>query len=214
MAGSEPVVTRVPVAVMDPVIAFRKPRAASSGDVLLDGNGYQLISGEGSVLDYQGTWNADTNTPTLVSGDGLSCEYYIVSVAGSTELDGISTWNVGDWVVSNGTTWQRVEYAATAVAMVSTYAVVSIDDTDSPYTASYGELVLCDATSGAIVVNLPAAASNAGKQINVKKIDSSENTVTVDGNGSETVDGQATQVLSAQYENITTVSDGTNMVII
>ena len=44
------------------------------------------------VLTYQGTWNADTNSPTLSSGSGTPGYYYIVSVAGSTNLDGITDW--------------------------------------------------------------------------------------------------------------------------
>lgn len=60
------------------------------------------------ALNYKGTWNASTNTPTLASGVGTKGDYYVVSVAGSTALDGISNWGIGDWAVFNGTTWQRV----------------------------------------------------------------------------------------------------------
>jgi hypothetical protein len=64
------------------------------------------------ALNYKGTWNASTNTPALASGVGTKGDYYVVSVAGSTALDGISNWGVGDWVAFNGTTWQRVEGGA------------------------------------------------------------------------------------------------------
>ena len=50
-------------------------------------------------LVFQGTWNANTNTPTLTSGSGTTGNFYIVSVAGSTNLDGITDWQVGDWAV-------------------------------------------------------------------------------------------------------------------
>ena len=50
-------------------------------------------------LVFQGTWNASTNTPTLTSGSGTTGHFYIVSVAGSTNLDGITDWQVGDWAV-------------------------------------------------------------------------------------------------------------------
>jgi len=63
----------------------------------------------GSGLTYQGTWNASTNTPTLASGTGSSGYYYIVSVAGSTNLDGITDWQAGDWLVFNGTVWQKID---------------------------------------------------------------------------------------------------------
>ena len=64
------------------------------------------------ALNYKGTWNASTNTPTLASGAGTKGDYYQVSVAGSTALDGISNWGVGDVAAFNGTTWQRIEGGA------------------------------------------------------------------------------------------------------
>ena len=67
---------------------------------------------------YKGTWNAATNTPTLTSGIGTAGNYYIVSVAGSTNLDGITDWNLGDWAIFDGTAWQQVD---------NTDAVVSVN---------------------------------------------------------------------------------------
>ena len=61
------------------------------------------------ALNYKGTWNASTNTPTLASGVGVKGDYYVVSVAGTTDLDGTDFWGVGDWAVFNGSIWQRVE---------------------------------------------------------------------------------------------------------
>ncbi len=64
------------------------------------------------ALNYKGTWNASTNTPTLASGVGTQGDYYVVSVAGTTDLDGITNWGVGDWAAFNGSVWQRVEGGA------------------------------------------------------------------------------------------------------
>ena len=61
------------------------------------------------ALSYQGTWNASTNTPTLTSSTGTKGYYYVVSVAGTTNLDGITDWQVGDWAVYNGSAWQKVD---------------------------------------------------------------------------------------------------------
>jgi hypothetical protein len=58
---------------------------------------------------YQGVWNASTNTPTLASGTGTKGYYYVVSVAGTTNLDGITDWKIGDWAIFNGTTWDKVD---------------------------------------------------------------------------------------------------------
>jgi hypothetical protein len=60
-------------------------------------------------LNYQGTWDAATNTPTLTSSAGTKGFYYVVSVAGSTNLNGITDWKVGDWAVYNGSVWQKID---------------------------------------------------------------------------------------------------------
>jgi hypothetical protein len=62
----------------------------------------------GSTI-YQGVWNATTNFPFLTSGVGTKGYYYKVNVAGNTNLDGISDWNIGDWVIFNGSTWDKID---------------------------------------------------------------------------------------------------------
>lgn len=64
------------------------------------------------VLKYKGTWDAAANSPTLKSAIGTVGEYYIVSKAGSTNLDGTTDWAVGDWAVfSDQATdaWQKID---------------------------------------------------------------------------------------------------------
>ncbi len=87
--------------------------------------------------------------------------------------------------------------------------VVNVRTETSGYTAVETDtVILCDATSAAFTVTL-LAASNTGKVYYIKKIDSSANAVTIDGNSSETIDGSTTKVLSMQYDAIMIVSDGT-----
>ena len=57
---------------------------------------------------YQGTWNASTNTPTLTSSTGTQGYYYIVTVAGTTSLNGVNNWNVGDWAIFENGVWEKV----------------------------------------------------------------------------------------------------------
>ncbi len=64
------------------------------------------------VLSFQGTWNASSNSPTLTSGSGTPGYYYIVETAGSTNLDGITDWAVGDWAVFSDLAtdaWQKID---------------------------------------------------------------------------------------------------------
>lgn len=75
-------------------------------------------------------------------------------------------------------------------------------------------VVLCDASSAPITVTLPVAAGSNTRRYFIKKIDSSGNAVTVDANGSETIDGSTTQIIVSQYDCIEIVCDGTEWWII
>jgi hypothetical protein len=79
------------------------------------------------------------------------------------------------------------------------------------HTITGGTVFLCDGSGGAFTITLPAAASWTERIITVKRT-SAAGTITVEGNGSETVDGAANVALTAQYERVTVVSDGTNWV--
>lgn len=83
---------------------------------LTAGNGIAVTNGSGSItieatgaVNYQGAWNASTNSPTLTSSVGTKGYYYVVSVAGSTNLNGITDWQAGDWAVFNGTAWEKID---------------------------------------------------------------------------------------------------------
>ena len=77
-------------------------------------------------LSYQGSWNASTNTPTLTSSVGVNGYYYIVSVAGSTNLNGVTDWQVGDWAIFNGSTWQKIDQTNLVSSVNGQVGVVSI----------------------------------------------------------------------------------------
>jgi hypothetical protein len=69
-------------------------------------------------------------------------------------------------------------------------------------------VVTVDATDGDVVVPLPGVAGNNGRELNIKKIDSSANTVTVTPEGAETIDGDPDAVLTVQWESVRIMSDG------
>lgn len=81
--------------------------------------------------------------------------------------------------------------------------------TAASVTAGNYETILCDCTSNNITVNLPMAASKTWERYNIKKIDSSANTVTIDGAGAETIDGATTQMILSQWTCVTVQSNGT-----
>jgi hypothetical protein len=104
-------------------------------------NGYASLDGNGKVplaqindalignVNYQGLWNASTNNPTLVNppSSGTKGYYYIVSTAGT--FASIS-FEVGDWIISNGSAWQKVD---------NTDAVSSVFGRTGNVTASNGD---------------------------------------------------------------------------
>jgi hypothetical protein len=69
-------------------------------------------------------------------------------------------------------------------------------------------IILVDATSGAITITLPAALGYINKVYTIKKIDSSKNSVIVDGNGTETIDNNQTVTIGFQYTALQIVSNG------
>jgi hypothetical protein len=55
------------------------------------------ITAMAGFVNYEGTWNASTNTPTLVSSVGTKGDYYVVSTAGTTNLNGVTAWTQGEY---------------------------------------------------------------------------------------------------------------------
>jgi hypothetical protein len=79
------------------------------------------------------------------------------------------------------------------------------------YTATNDDYVI-DCTSGTFTVTLPASGARTGRILIIKN--SGAGTITVDGNGAETIDGAATYSLAVQYATVQIMSDGTNWKII
>ena len=91
------------------------------------------------ALNYKGTWDASTNNPTLVSSVGTQGDYYVVSVAGSTNLNGTTLWGVGDMAIFNGSIWQKADGGDTS--LVTSLTVTSLTgymyaNNTTPVTAS------------------------------------------------------------------------------
>lgn len=102
----------------DAIFDFEIPRGAgvnsggTAGQVLTKASGTDYDTTWTTIigtLNYQGSWNASTNTPTLTSSVGTNGYYYVVDTAGSTNLNGITDWLVGDWAIFNGSVWQKID---------------------------------------------------------------------------------------------------------
>jgi hypothetical protein len=104
------------VVVMKPFSDFlaSSQLGANNGVASLDGGGKlvtaQIPSSILGALNYQGTWNAATNSPAIpAAASGNKGYYYKVATAGTTSIDGVSEWAIGDFVISNGTAWDKVD---------------------------------------------------------------------------------------------------------
>ena len=108
------------------------PSQTGNAGKVLTTNGSSLSWGSvAGGLSYQGTWNASTNTPTLASSTGTNGYYYIVATAGSTNLNGITSWNIGDWLMFNGSVWQKIDQSETLQSITSTDGSVTVTTTGS-----------------------------------------------------------------------------------
>ena len=88
------------------------------------------------ALVYKGTWDAATNTPTLTSGVGNKGDYYVVSVAGTTNLDGITDWQVNDIALFNGSVWQKIDNTDAVLSVNGKTGAVVLNANDVGATAN------------------------------------------------------------------------------
>jgi hypothetical protein len=115
----------------------------ANGVPRLDVNGKILVSQlPNSVMEYKGTWNISTNTPTVVNGVGNQGDVYLVEGAavGGTSFNfgagGILFFN-GDQAIYSGSIWQRASGATGTVTSVAvTESGDSLNITGSPITTS------------------------------------------------------------------------------
>jgi len=106
-------------------------------------NGYAGLDSNGKIntsnlpdsvtgsLNYISAWDASTNTPTIpAAASGNKGNYYKVSISGNTTIDGVSGWTAGDWIVSNGTVWEKIHTQETISSVNTKTGAVVLDKTD------------------------------------------------------------------------------------
>jgi hypothetical protein len=157
--------------------ASTRDAGSANGVATLDAGGKvpvsELPAAVLGALSYQGTWDASTNTPTLTSSVGTKGYYYVVSVAGNTNLDGITDWLVGDWAVYNGTVWQKVDNTETVTSVNGQVGAVVLTTTNiaegtneyftqvrARTSISAGTGISYDNTTGVITNSSPSLGGN------------------------------------------------------
>ncbi len=132
---------------------------ANNGVATLDSGGKltmsQIPASVTGAVVYQGTWNASTNTPTLSSGAGTKGYYYKVSVAGTAAIDGNCQWNVGDTIIFDGSTWDKIDGISNEVVSVAgLYGAISASGLKSALAISSGDVSGLGALATQSSVNL------------------------------------------------------------
>jgi hypothetical protein len=90
------------------------------------------------------------------------------------------------------------------------FTYTAITSASSPVSGAASTHYSADTSGGAITINLPALSGvSAGTEIRVK-LKTAGNTLTLDGNLSETIDGSTTYTLTVQNQAVTLVSDGSS----
>lgn len=146
----------------------------------LRSNGHVLVRGASAFIAN----NAGTLTPSALSPTHVQA----VTNSGELYVQGAAEFDAEVYLDAN-----------------ESHSLTSIT---ASYTAAGKTFILADATSGTVTVTLPAVSGKTGRTYTIKKTDSSLNTVIVDGNGAETIDGAATYELPTQYLAVKLISNG------
>ena len=136
-------------------------------------------------LVYRGTWDASTNTPVLQSGVGTKGDFYVVSVAGTTNLDGITDWQVGDWAVFNGLVWQKVDNTDAVLSVNGQTGVVVLTASDVGATPNTTNVIAGIGLLGGGQLNANVTLDLANTTVSAGTYGSSANVaqITVDAQG-------------------------------
>lgn len=112
-------------AALDALVPLAK-LAVANGVATLDSSGKldgsQIPAALLGSVSYQGTWDASSGSaPSSTPSKG---QYWVVSVAGSTSLGGITDWKVGDWAIYD-TAWDKVDNTDGVVSVAGLTGIIT-----------------------------------------------------------------------------------------
>jgi len=134
----------------------------ANGVATLDSGGKIPVSQlPNSVMEYKGSWDASTNTPTLADGTGNAGDVYICSVAGTVNFgSGPITFAVGDQVIYNGTIWQKIGAGAGSITGSGTSGEIAYFNGTSSITSEAA--FIYDASTNRLGVNTSVPNATIG----------------------------------------------------
>ena len=171
-------------------------------------------------LNYSGAWDASTNNPALASGVGTKGDYYVVSVSGSTNLDGITDWVVSDWAVFNGTVWQKVDNSEVIyVSNVATGTGLTGGPITSTGTVSLANTAVTIGAYGGATNVASFTVDQQGRLTNASNVtiaignSNLQNSNVVLGNTTLTLGSTVSNVGNLTLENVTILGGTTNAAV-
>ena len=126
VAGKQATLGFTPENVANKAVANGYPSLDSTVHIPIN----QLPAAVQGAMSYIGVWNAATNSPAIASGAGIKGNFYKVSVAGSTTIDGNATWHVGDLLIFDGTTWDKVDNYEAVTSVVGRTGAITLAESD------------------------------------------------------------------------------------
>lgn len=189
---------------------FRFPGAddpVAFGTVVSVNTNHSVATPEKVILAEVNATQINTTLPA--AADYKNCLLYAKKTAGTAPVrlagtvDGVSNPTLeavheSAAMVSDGSSWYFLNEPR------------SFAEVNANATVTYPQrVVLADSTSAAVTVTLPTAASYKGKDIFVKQVAGS-NTVILDGDGSEQIDGANTYTVTNTYASVHIFSDGSD----
>ena len=165
--------------------------------------------GAAGAVKYKGTWDASTNTPTLVSSVGNQGDYYVVSVSGNTNLNGITDWVAGDWAIFNGTVWEKVDNSESVISVNGQTGVVVLTPGDIGAAANTVQIIAGTGLSGGgnLAANVNIALANTSVTPATYGGGSNAAEVTVDAQGRIT----AAANVAIPQGTVTNIATGTGL---
>jgi len=213
------------------IVAYTTPSDLAGDNLTWNGTGLDATAGGGGDPSEFGYINPGTGTSGWasdtfsVSSNGNAAMAINVSAYDRISSNSISGQLAQYWIQNTYSSNADARYLQSGVVYthLSSQAisgggirgkgyVYGIVDKDNTYTATLSDdVIVCSSNSG-FTLTLPAVAGATGKIYHIKN--AGAGTITVDGNGSETIDKLANQSIANQYDSMSVVCNGSEWYII
>lgn len=186
--------------------------AALNNSIVPVTNGSGILSSSSVTATTLGYLDATSSVQTQIDAKQARStlttkgDIYVATASATVARQGIGSdgqFLQADSTQTNGLKWASANNNLSVTSKTTTYTVTTSDD-----------VILCSTSGGAWTLTLPTAVGNSGKAFRIVKTEASTNLLTVDGDGSETINGAANRKMVTIGEAITIVSDGANWQIL